>query len=165
MFRMVRINTEVLELFLYFWEAVNDKEKVGEAFLADIATRKEMSVLFSEDFDGESVRRVLSSIANREILSDKTKAEGRFWNNNMWMLEDLSLTREMLAPVKQLNGEQFAGNLSGDLLIYFIPGHLDTYYKTQGELYINFFKLMFDYGTGEVMIDGLPLVDFIKSVI
>ena len=29
---MVKINTEVLELFLYFWEATNDKEKVVEAF-------------------------------------------------------------------------------------------------------------------------------------
>ena len=162
---MVKINTEVLELFIYFWESTNDKEKVGEAFLVDLANRKEMSVLFNDEFDGESVRKVLSSITNREILSDKTKAEGRFWNNNMWMLEDLNLTRDMLAPVKQLNGDQFSSLVSGDLVIYFIPGHVDTYYKRDGELYVNFFKLMFDFGTEEVVIEGKTLVEYIKDLI
>lgn len=162
---MVNINTEVLELFIYFWEATNDKEKVGEAFLADLAGREEMAVLFNEEFSDESIRKVLSSISNREILSDKTKAEGRFWNNNMWMLEDLSLTREMLAPVKKLNGEQFSSLVSGDLTIYFIPGHIDTYYRDGDKLYINFFKLMFDFGTGEVVIEEKPLVEFIKSIV
>ena len=82
-----------------------------------------MAVLLGEDFSRESIRKVLSSITNREVLSSKTKAEGRFWNNNMWMLEDLGLTAAMLAPVKQLKGEDLG---EGDLRIIFIPGHLET---------------------------------------
>ena len=96
-------------------------------------------------------------------MSDKTKSEGRFWNNNMWKLEDLSLTKEMLAPVKRLNGEQFFEAAKGDLVIYFIPGYIETYYKKEGELYLNFFKLMLDFATGEVVLEGVPLVDFISK--
>ena len=47
--------------------------------------------------------KVLSAITNREILSQKTKKESRFWNNNMWMMKDLSDTDSMVKPLEKLN--------------------------------------------------------------
>lgn len=153
----VKINTEVLELFIYYWQATADKEKVSDIFLTDLAGRKEMKILFNEDFTQDSIRKVLSSITNREILSQKTKTEGRFWSNNMWMLEDLELTMGMMAPIKKLNGEQFESLVKDDLTINFIPGHMKTSYFEGNQLSINFFKLNTNFETGEVEIEGKSL--------
>ncbi len=161
----VKINTEVLELFIYYWQSTADREKVSDIFLTELAARKELKVLFNDDFSQESIRKVLSSITNREILSEKTKTEGRFWNNNMWMLEDLEITMGMLAPIKKLNGEQFNAYVTKDTIINFIPGHMKTSYFLDDQLYINFFKLSADYETGEVKIEGKNLEDFIKEVL
>lgn len=159
---MITISLDVLEMFLYYWQATSEKEKVSDLYLTDIAERHEMAVLLGEDFSRESIRKVLSSITNREVLSSKTKAEGRFWNNNMWMLEDLGLTAAMLAPVKQLKGEDLG---EGDLRIIFIPGHLETLYRRPGELYVNFFKLSMDFADGSVKIEDKPLQEFLKEAI
>ncbi len=161
----VKINTEVLELFIYYWQATADKEKVSDLFLNEIAARQELKVLFNNDFTQDSIRKVLSSITNREILSEKTKTEGRFWNNNMWMLEDLGLTMNMMKPIKKLNGEQFKDLVKKDMTINFIPGHMKTSYLLDDQLYINFFKLSTDFETGEVKIEGKNLDDFIKEVL
>lgn len=162
---MIKINTEVLELFLYYWQATSEKEKVSDVFLSELAARPELKVLFTEEFNGESIRKVLSSITNREILSSKTKEEGRFWNNNMWMLEDLGLTLEMMAPVKQLNGEGLASFVTGDWTITFIPGHVDTLYRKPGELFVNFFKLALDPMTMKVSIEGDTLEVFLEKAL
>lgn len=161
----VKINTELLELFLYYWQATADREKVSDIFLGDLSSRPELSVLYNDEFGKDSVRKVLSAITNREILSEKTLAEGRFWNNNMWMLEDLGVTMEMLAPVKQLNGEQFESLVEEETVVTFIPGHLDTYYRKGPDLFINFFKLAINYGTGAVEIEGRSLPDFISYLL
>lgn len=162
---MVKIDTELLEMFLYYWQATADREKVRDDYLAQLAGRPEMKVLYKEGFDEESVRKVLSAITNREILSEKTKEEGRFWNNNMWMLEDLGVTLEMLGPVKRLNPEQFEGLAEGNVTVFFIPGHLEPWYRKDGNLYVNFFKLMFDFATGEVEIDGRSVEEFVVSLL
>ena len=161
----VRINTEVLELFIYYWQATADREKVSDVFLSELAARKELKVLFNAEFTSDSIRKVLSSITNREILSVKTKTEGRFWNNNMWVLEDLGITMGMMTPIKQLNGEQFESLVEKDLIINFIPGHLETFYWADNQLFINFFKLATDFETGDVKIEGKSLEEFIKSVL
>lgn len=160
----VKINTEVLELFIYYWQATADKEKVSDIFLTDLASRKELKVLFNEDFSQDSIRKVLSCITNREILSEKTKTEGRFWSNNMWMLEDLELTMGMMAPIKKLNGEQFKSLVKKDTTINFIPGHIKTSYMLDDQLYINFFKLNTNFETGEVEIEGKSLEEYIKAI-
>jgi hypothetical protein len=161
----IKINTEVLELFIYYWQATADREKVSDIFLTELASRKELKVLFNEEFSSDSIRKVLSSITNREILSVKTKTEGRFWNNNMWMLEDLGITMGMMTPIKQLNGEQFEALIDKDLTINFIPGHLETYYWSGDQLYINFFKLATDFETGDVKIEGKSLEEYIKELL
>lgn len=161
----VKINTEVLELFIYYWQATADREKVSDIFLSELAGRKELKVLFNDEFTSDSIRKVLSSITNREILSVKTKTEGRFWNNNMWVLEDLGITMGMMTPIKQLNGEQFEEFIDKDLTINFIPGHLETYYWSDNQLFINFFKLVTDFETGDVKIEGKSLEEYIKELL
>lgn len=161
----VKINTEVLELFIYYWQATADREKVSDIFLSELAGRKELKVLFNDEFTSDSIRKVLSSITNREILSVKTKTEGRFWNNNMWILEDLGITMGMMTPIKQLNGEQFEAFIDKDLTINFIPGHLETYYWSDNQLFINFFKLATDFETGDVKIEGKSLEEYIKELL
>lgn len=161
----VKINTEVLELFIYYWQATSDREKVSDIFLTELSERKELKVLFNEEFSSDSIRKVLSSITNREVLSEKTKTEGRFWSNNMWMLDDLGITMGMVAPIKQLNGEQFESLVENEMTINFIPGHMETYYWVNGDLYINFFKLATNFETGEVNIEGKLLDEFIKDIL
>ena len=162
---MVKINMEVMEMMLFFWQSTSEKEKVSDSYLVEIGEREEMTPLYNEEFTPESVRKVLSAITNREILSEKTKAEGRFWNNNMWILEDLSLATDyMLPPIKQLSGSAFGDK---DAEIIFLPGTFDTVYRREGKLYVNFFKLMANpyAGDGEVTIEDKPFIEFIKEAL
>ena len=94
----IKMNMEVMELMFYFWQATTDREKVGEPFIMTIADHEQMKPIYTEEFQPESVRRALSAISNREIFSADHKCESRFWNNNMWAMEDMGLMEEMMAP-------------------------------------------------------------------
>ena len=80
----VKLNMEVMELMLYFWQATSDREKVGEPFIMSIADHALMKPVYTDEFHAESVRRALSAISNKEIFSGENKKESRFWNNTMW---------------------------------------------------------------------------------
>ncbi len=159
----MKLNLEVVEMMLFFWHSTKDKEKVADVYLNEVASRDEMKVLYCDDFNEESVRKVLSAITNRELLSSRTKSEGMFWNNNMWMTEDLSITQAMIDPIKALNVDDIASNIE----VIFIPGLSDIYYINDNKLYINFFKVMVDVFTGsmDVTIDGLEPKLFIEKII
>ena len=86
MLKKITVNLEEIESMLYFWHSTKDREKVSEVYLHEIAVMPGLAGTYSEEFNQESVRKVLSAITNRERLSSLTKAEGRFWNNNMWMM-------------------------------------------------------------------------------
>ena len=111
MVQRIRVNLEEIESMLYFWQATNDKEKVAESYLNEIGSMPGLAASFDDEFNAESVRKVLSAITNREILSQKTKKEARFWNNNMWMMEDLSHTDNMVKPLKKLNVDDMVEEL------------------------------------------------------
>ncbi len=159
----MKINLEVIEMMMFFWHSTRDNEKVSDVYLSDLAARREMEVLFTDDFNEQSIKTVLSAITNREMLSTRTKSEGLFWNNNMWMSEDLSITQAMIDPIKSLNLD----DVESDIEIVFIPGHSELYYIKDQTLYINFFKVMVDVFTGsmEVTIDKMAPRDFILSKI
>lgn len=162
----IKINTEVLEMMLFFWQSCLEKEKVSDVYLSEIGARKEMEVLYNKDFTAESVRKVLSAITNRELLSEKTKEEGRFWNNNMWMLEDLSLATDlMLAPVKQLGESSFKLSQDKNIEIVFVPGTFETAYIKDNNLYLNFFKLQVDYASenNSLLIENKPFIEYIQE--
>lgn len=157
----MKVNLEVIEMMLFFWHSTSDGEKVSDIYLNDVANRDEMSVMFTDDFNAESIRKVLSAITNREILSDRSKSEGLFWNNNMWMTEDLTVTQAMIDPIKELNFD----DVKEDIEVIFIPGVSELCYFSGNKLYINFFKVMVDVFTGsmDVTIDGLSPREFILN--
>ena len=103
MIKTINKNLNVIESMLYFWQATKEKEKVGENYLVTLSEYDEMKLLYSDDFDAESVRKSLSAISNREMLNGGTQKERQFWNNNMWMMEDMDYMRMMVNPLKKLS--------------------------------------------------------------
>ncbi len=153
----MNINFEAIEAMLYFWQALKDKEKVPEIFIYEIAEMPGLKYAYDDEFNEESVRRTLSAIKNREVFTSHTKKEARFWNNNLWMLEDLKYTDEMLKPIKTLNLD----DLDDSMEVYFAPLHFDDCILNGKKLIINFFKIKPEGGIG--YIDGKDIKTFIKN--
>ncbi len=164
--KKLKINLNALETMLFIWSSLRDREKISDKVLIDLAKSPEMAAVIEEDFDQDSVRKVLSAISNRELMNKPTKKESRFWNYNMWMLEDAEMTDLMLAPVKTLNVddlvEQFSDIAAEEVEIIFFPGHMTECRKTDNKLFINFFRLQADiYGEGEVKIADKTIREYI----
>lgn len=170
MIKSIKVNIEEIESMLYFWQTTNDREKVSEEFLREVANMQGLKYSYDEEFNAESVRKVLSAITNREKLSQNTQKESRFWNNNMWMLEDLSNTDAMIQPLKKLNLEALVEKLNTSevnqkyelLEVIFTPLHMVDYIIKDNKLIINFFKVMPSFtDEGVVTIDGKEIKEYI----
>ncbi|MGI6685935.1 MAG: hypothetical protein ACOX47_10810 [Bacillota bacterium] len=167
--RKIVKNLEAIEAMLYYWHALKDREKVAEKFIYDIAEMPGLILAYDEEFDGESVRRVLSAIKNRETLSSRTKKEARFWNNNLWMMEDLGYTQEMVQPIKTLNLDIVSESIKDvgkdkdfeELEVIFVPLHFDDYRIKDNKLIINFFKIT--PRENQAFIGEQEITDFIKD--
>ncbi len=132
----ININTEVVEMMIFFWSSVAEKEKVAEPYIISVAERPEMKLIYDDEFKEEGVRSVLSAISNRELLNGGSKRDKRFWNNNMWMMEDLGVMQAMIDPMKQLNLQEDEANLStksgyDEVNVIFVPGTTD-FFKVVG---------------------------------
>ncbi len=150
----IKMNMEVMELMYYFWQATSDREKVGEAFLTTIADHPLMQPVYTKEFHGESVRRALSAISNREIFSAEYKCESRFWNNNMWAMEDMGLMELMMSPLKVMGFEGVEA--AADLEVIVLPLHMDEFYRQGNKLYVNFFRVQADMmGDGPLTMNGI----------
>jgi hypothetical protein len=172
--KTIKLKLDAIEGMLYYWQATSEKEKVGESYLVNITEFPGMSKLYGEDFTPESARKVLSAISNREMMNDATKTERKFWNNNMWMLEDLEYTNTMVAPLKMLNLDDLAEKINArvsdskyeDVEVVFIPGHKDEYYIDENKVIVNFFRVMPDiYGGDSVKIGETELKSYIEEKI
>lgn len=168
----ININTEVVEMMIFFWSSVAEKEKVAEPYIISVAERPEMKLIYDDEFKEEGVRSVLSAISNRELLNGGSKKDKRFWNNNMWMMEDLGVMEAMIDPMKQLNLQEDEGELStksgfDEVNVIFVPGTTDFFKVVDNNLVVNFFKIAVDIfgGTGEVTFDGKSLKDAIEEKI
>jgi hypothetical protein len=174
MLKNITIKMDVIESMLYYWAATADKEKVGENYLVTLAEMEEMKHLYVDGFTPESARKVLSAISNREIFSSDVKKDRVFWNNNMWMMEDLEFTNMMVAPLKTLNLTDLIEQINTkrpdfkheDLEFVVIPGHQDDYYVDQNKFILNFFRVMPDlYEDDKVTIKGKDLKEYILDTI
>lgn len=172
MVQQIKLNLEEIESMLYFWQATNDKERVAETYLHEIASMPGLSSSYDSEFNRESVRKVLSAITNREILSQKTKKEARFWNNNMWMMEDLSYTDSMVKPLKKLNIDDLVEKVQNaegsskcdELEVRVSPLHVDDYIIKGNMLVINFFRVMPSLeDEGKTTIGGVEIKEYIKE--
>ncbi len=172
MIKSIKVNLDVIEAMLYYWQSTSERQKVGEPYIISISEYKEMEYLYGEGFDKDSVRRVLSAISNREVLNSESKAERKFWNNNMWMLEDLEFTNMMVHPVKVLNLADMVDKLNSinsnteyeQIEVIFIPGHMEEYYIDGNKLIINFFRIMPSiYEEGKVNIGDKDFREYIEE--
>lgn len=158
----MKINYEMIEMMSFFWEQVASKEKIQDSYLIEMAEKPHMKVVYTEEFTSESFRKVLSAISNKELLSAPTKAESRFWNLNMWILEDLDNLRAMLDKVKKLNLD----DLKNERNLIFIPGHLEECYEKGEDLYINFYKIFVDPNDPtKATVAGVPFEEYVRSKI
>ncbi len=155
----INIKFDTLEMMLFFWDSIAQREKIGEAFIREVADSSDMKYLYGTDFNEESVRKVLSAISNRELMNHPTKKESRFWNCNMWMLEDLQFMNMMLSPIKTLNLDYLKDKLQKEEYnIVFVPGHVDEFYIKDNTLVINFFKLVVDANEPSKITIGCELL-------
>ncbi|MGL5965352.1 MAG: hypothetical protein ACRCZ2_13300 [Fusobacteriaceae bacterium] len=170
MIKNIKVNLEVVESMNYFWTATKEREKVGENFLMSIAENSLLKKIYTPEFDGNSVRKCLSAISNREPYSG-AKSEMRFWNNNMWMLEDMGIMEMMLSPLKKLNldliRKDFQNSEKELIEVAFVPGSMELYTldKEENRLIINFFRVWADINTGELTIEDKPILDWIREKI
>lgn len=149
MLQRIKVNLDAVEAMLYFWQAVSERDNVSEMFIYDVAAMPGFTLAYDSEFTEESVRRALSALKNREIFSRDNKKEGRFYNNNLWMMEDLEYTNAMVTPIKKLNLEDLKDGLNSkypnskyeELEVIFSPLHLDEYFIKDGKLVINFFRV------------------------
>ncbi|MTK13982.1 MAG: hypothetical protein F8N39_18555 [Clostridiaceae bacterium] len=145
MLKRIKLNMDLIEAMLYFWQATNDREKVSEKYLNDVSNMDGLTLIYDNEFNAESVRKVLSAITNREPFSPSNKKEGRLWNNNMWMMEDLEYTNLMIQPLKKLNLDDLIEKLQNEkyeeLEVIISPMHLDEYKIADNKLVINFFRV------------------------
>lgn len=173
MVQRIKVNFDTVEAMLFFWQTTNDREKVTEKYLNDVANMEGLKLTYDEEFDGESVRRAMSAVSNREPFQSKSKKEGRFWNNNLWMLEDLEYTNSMLQPIKKLNldaiiDEINSAKVSKDfetIEVFFVPFHTEEYIIIDNKLIINFFRVRPDFVNEKTFIGEMEITDFIKEKI
>lgn len=169
MIQRIKVNLDAVEAMLYFWQSTNDREKVSEQFIFDVTEMAGLKYAYDNEFNSESVRRALSAVTNREIFSSMSRKEGRFYNNNLWMMEDLGYTDTMAQPLKKLNLESLVKKLNNcegsknfeELEVIFSPLHLDVYLIKNNKLIINFFRVKPSDIDGTVSIENKEITEFI----
>src|SRR6056297_3415002 len=163
----IKLNLNILESLIYFWEASKSGEKVGEKYILSIADDEDMKLTYTKEFDKESVRKVLSAISNREKLRGNDK-ERKFWNNNMWMMDDLSFMRDMVKPVKTLAMKKINEDLDlkEDYELIFLPLCDREKIIKDNKIILNFFKVKLDpMDYKKVEYSNKPIYDYIEEVI
>ena len=157
MLKEIKVNTKALETMLFVWASVKDREKVSDLFLDELANIANGTL---EKF-----------ISNRERLNGPTKKESRFWNYNMWMLEDPGMTDMMLAPIKTLNVNEVKDQVSKEfpyesVEVIFYPGQLEISQQIDNKIYINFFVVKADlYDETKITIEDVDLKEYVINKI
>lgn len=173
MVERIKVNFDAVEAMLYFWQTTKDKEKVSEKYLNDVADMEGFKLIYDDEFNNESVRRAMSAVSNREPFQSKNKKEGRFWNNNLWMMEDLEYTDAMIQPIKKLHLDslveelnKYNGNADYDTIeVFFVPFHTEEYIISGNKLIINFFRVRPDFVDENTYIGELEITEYIKEKI
>lgn len=167
MLKNITLNLEAIEALHFFWIAASEKDNVDEKFFHDLGEMDAVKLTFNDSFNAESVRRALSAIKNREPFSG-SKEERRFWNLNMWAMEDLELTASMITPIKQLNLDDMVAKMPADakyetIEVYFSPINDDEYRIIDNKLLINFFRIRTSFVDESVTIADKALDAYIEE--
>ena len=79
-------------------------------------------------------------------------------------MEDLGLMEAMMAPLKVMNLDDVKVN--GDLEVVILPMHMDTFYKQDGKLFINFFRIQADiFEDGPLKIEDTEIKAWIEKTV
>jgi len=148
MLKKIDVNLEAIEALYFFWVAARNKESVSERFFHDIGEMPAVMNMYDDEFDEESVRRTLSAIKNREPFTGNKK-ERKFWNLNMWMMEDFDYTDSLIRPVKKLNLDDLVSDLGKvnnvdgyeEVEVVFSPIPLEDSIIKGNKLLVNFFRV------------------------
>lgn len=148
MLKRIKVNLEAIEMMDFFWEAASQKENVSEEFFTQVGAMSAMTCIYDDEFTSESVRRTLSAIKNREPFTGTAK-EKRYWNYNMWIMEDLEYKSSMIKPVKKLNFNNLVEKIQKvkgsekyeELEVVFSPMNVEEYIINGNKLLINFFMV------------------------
>lgn len=169
MLQSIKINFEVIELMDFYWQTAARREKLADSYLLDIANRPEMKTIYTDGFDSNSVRKVLSAVINYEPVNEGTEKEIEFYQSNKFFADDPGNVELVLPTVKTLNVNEFKDQFSDDtkfeeIQINFIPAY-NLVDKIEGNvLTINFFKLGVDFADFEtVLLEGKPLKEYIAG--
>ncbi|TGE31827.1 hypothetical protein [Desulfosporosinus sp. Sb-LF] len=171
MIERIMVNLDVVEALLFYWHSIKERNKVSELFIFDVMDMPGLKYAYDDEFTPESVRKALSAITNRESFSGKNKKEGRFYSNNLWMLEDLTYTDKMIRPLKKLNLQSLvekidptkSNKLFKELEVIFLPLHLEEYFIENNKLIINFFVVKPNDINEQVHIGEKELLAYIEE--
>lgn len=170
MINNIKVNLEAIEAMNYFWHAAADKDHIEESFFNNVGELAAMQYAYEDEFDAESVRLVLSGIKNRELINGNKK-ERKFWNYNMWVMEDFGYTQMMIDPCKKLNLDSLKAELDGvnnkgleELEVVFTMMYDGVYEIKNNKLIVNFFRVKPDDMDEKVTyIDGVEIKEFMKQ--
>lgn len=172
MINNIKINLEAIEVMNYFWHAAADKDHIEESFFNNVGEIDAMKYIYDDEFDGESVRLVLSAIKNRELINGNKK-EMKFWNYNMWVMEDFGYTQMMIDPCKKLNLDSLKEELDKvnnkgyeSLEVIFSMMYDGVYEIRDNKLIVNFFRVKpDDFEEGKAYVNNIEIKEFMKETL
>lgn len=169
MLKNIKVNFETIELLQFFWETVAKGDKISDSYIMDIVNKPEMQAIYTEGFDAQSARKVLSAVMNKEVLNDATDKEKEFFQYNMFNADDPGNVEMMLPPVKLLNFDDLKAEYKEesdieDLQVNVVPSY-DMVSRIDGHsLTLNFFKIEADWSDMDhVFVEGKILKDYIED--
>ncbi len=136
----IKINLNGLEIMVFFWNSLMSREKVSESFLNDLCSMQEFSYIYNEDFNSESLRRVLSALNNKEPFSGN-KAERKYYSNSLMIMEYIDEVQPTINAIKKLNLNSIAEKAKEDVEVVVIPGLSKGIEKADNKLIVDFFGL------------------------
>ena len=169
MLKTIKINFETIELMDFYWQTAAKRQKLADSYLLDIANRPEMQTIYQDDFNANSVRKVLSAVINYEPVNEPTEKELEFYQSNKFFADDPGNVELTLPTIKTLNVDEYKELFSGEtkfeeVQINFIPTY-EMVDKIEGNtLTINFFKLGIDFSDFEtVIIESKALKEYLQE--
>lgn len=136
----IKINLNGLEIMVFFWNSLMSKEKVSESFLNDLCSMQEFSYIYNEDFNNESLRRVLSALNNKEPFSGN-KPERKYYSNSLMIMEYIDEVQPAINAIKKLNLNSIAEKAKADVEVVVVPGLSKGIEKSDNKLIVDFFGL------------------------
>jgi hypothetical protein len=162
---------QAVENMLFFWNMIGEREKVSEIYILTVAELEQYRGIYDTEFDNISVRKVMSALSNREVFRGDNRKESRFWVDNLWMLEDVKYTMDIVGPIKRLHLDDLVQKINKSvknesvyetLNVVVVPFYNQPSLVRNNTLYINFFKALPERGESqELLLDKLPIKEYI----